>query len=486
MTILEPDRLDQPDRLAERLADLLPAGVEHANARFRSERAQALSVRDGVVQPPHTGLDVGVMVTVWDRGGVGYAATSDLSDAGLRRAADTATAWAHRTAAVALPGPPPPVGAGGTYHSPVERPFDELPLAERVDLLRAQEARLRIDQRIVDAEASLLLVDADVVSVSTRGGPIVQRFRNVFPNLRATANAGANTQTRTYGGGSFCGQGGVEVLDRFGFGDAAGRIAEQALELLVAPVCPSGTMDLLLAPDQMILQIHESIGHPIELDRILGDERNFAGTSFVSPEDFGSYRYGSELLDVTFDPTVTGQMASYGFDDDGAPAVRHHLIRGGILERGLGGTLSQARSGLPGVATSRAAAWNRPPIDRMANLNVEPGSSTFDELVEGIEEGVYLETNNSWSIDDSRNKFQFGCEYGRRIEGGRLTTVVRNPGYRGVSATFWRSLSGVGDGDTWKVMGTPNCGKGEPNQVIWVGHAAPVCRFAGVEVFGGE
>ena len=367
----------------------------------------------------------------------------------------------------------------------MQRSFSDTSLRERIELLVAQEVRLRRDDRIVDTEASLARVDIDSLVLTNNGGRVAQRFHNVFPNLRVTANVGANTQTRTYGGGAYCGQGGLEVLDRFGFGTAAERVADQALELLDAPPCPSGPMDLLLAPDQMILQIHESIGHPLELDRILGDERNFAGTSFVTPEMFGHYQYGSALLDVTFDPTVPGQMASYAFDDEGTPAQRQYLIRGGVLERGLGGTLSQSRSGLAGVATARSSAWNRPTIDRMANLNVEPGQDSFGQLLSRVEHGVYLETNNSWSIDDSRNKFQFGCEYGRLIENGELTTVVRNPGYRGVSATFWRSLIGVGNRDTWQVMGTPNCGKGEPNQVIWVGHAAPACLFSGVEVFGG-
>jgi len=242
----------------------------------------------------------------------------------------------------------------------------------------------------------------------------------------------------------------------------------------------------LLAPDQMVLQIHESIGHPIELDRILGDERNFAGTSFVTPDMFGSYKYGSELLNVTFDPSVEGQLASYAFDDEGTPAVRQHLIRDGELERPLGGAVSQARAGMEGVANSRSSAWNRPPIDRMANLNVEPGDSSFADLVASVERGVYLETNSSWSIDDSRNKFQFSCEKGTLIENGELTSVVRNPSYRGVSANFWRSLAGVGNLDTFRVMGIPNCGKGEPSQVIWVGHASPPCLFTDIEVFGGE
>ncbi len=196
---------------------------------------------------------------------------------------------------------------------------------------------------------------------------------------------------------------------------------------------------------------------------------------------FGTYRYGSELLDVTFDPTLPEEFASYAFDDDGSPAKREHLIRKGVLERPLGALLSQRRAGLSGVSNSRADSWNRPPIDRMANLNLEPGDATFDELVRGIERGVLMATNSSWSIDDSRNKFQFGCEYGRLIEGGKLGAVVRNPNYRGVSASFWRSLKRVGDASTREVLGTPYCGKGEPAQIIRVGHAAPACVFADVD-----
>ena len=244
-------------------------------------------------------------------------------------------------------------------------------------------------------------------------------------------------------------------------------------------------MDVLLAPDQMMLQIHESIGHPIELDRILGDERNYAGTSFVTLDMFGAYRYGSELLNVSFDPDVPGELAAYGWDDEGTRAERTMLIERGVLKKGLGGATSQARSGVGGVACTRASSWNRPPMDRMANLNVEPGDSPFDALVSRVERGVYMRTNTSWSIDDSRNKFQFGCEWAQLIEDGELTTLVRNPNYRGVSATFWRSLVGVGDASTFEVGGTPFCGKGEPNQLARVGHASPTCLFSGVDVFGG-
>ena len=268
---------------------------------------------------------------------------------------------------------PPPDHAVGVYRSPVEVDWDTLPLDDRLELLHQQSRLLGIDDRIVDWKASLVKREVDTLLVTSGGGRIEQRFRFVYPGLSAVANEGTNTQSRTYGAGAFCGQGGAEVLGRHGFGDAASRIANQALELLDAPNCPSGEMDLLLAPDQMVLQIHESIGHPLELDRILGDERNYAGTSFVTADMFGSFQYGSELLNVTFDPTVPGQLASYGFDDDGTPATRQHLIENGILMRGLGGAVSQQRTGLDGVANSRASGWNRPPIDRMANLNVEPG-----------------------------------------------------------------------------------------------------------------
>jgi predicted Zn-dependent protease len=204
---------------------------------------------------------------------------------------------------------------------------------------------------------------------------------------------------------------------------------------------------------------------------------------------FGSYQYGSPLLNVTFDPSVPGELASYAYDEQGATAERQHLIKEGVLLRPLGGALSEARAHQAGhthiqsVACARVQRWNRPPIDRMANLNIEPGDLAMSELIGGVERGIFMGTNLAWSIDDSRNKFQFGCEYGRLIEDGELKGWVRSPNYRGVSSQFWRSLDGVGDHSTWRSLGTPYCGKGEPNQVITVGHATPACRFRKVEVF---
>jgi len=480
MTITTDPRVN----LEQQLIAALPTDVEFASARHVVERAIHIGVREGVVQPSMSGHEEGVMFTIWNRGGLGYGATSDLSTAGLAAAVADAMRWAAATAGRSVIESCPLAHTVGEFESSVARPAGGV--GDLIDLLRTHEAKLGGDSRIVDRSVSLSLVDIESLLVTNGGGRVEQTLHQVFPDMRVTANDGSNTQNRTYGGGAYSGQGGLEVLDRHGFAQAAPRLVEQVLQLLSAPNCPSGRMDLVLEPDQMVLQIHESIGHPLELDRILGDERNYAGTSFVSPDMFGTYRYGSELLNVTFDPTVSGQLAAYAFDDDGTPAERTHLIADGVLQRPMGGIVSQIRAGMDGVANSRACSWNRPPIDRMANLNVEPGTSTADQLVAEVERGVLMETNVSWSIDDSRNKFQFGCEYGRLIEDGELTTVVRNPNYRGISATFWRNLSGVADADSFSVMGVNNCGKGEPNQQVRVGHASPRCRFADVAVFGGE
>jgi len=464
--------------------------VEFCALRYVEESSEYLAVRQDVAEPPQLAVSRGVMATVIDQGGLGYAATSDLSPAGLREALARARRYAELTAGRSvtyyrgadMPRPE------GEYRSPVARDPATLSRRDKYDLLAGESKQCRVSNRIVDWEANIWSTDTRSAYFTADGGAVEQEFHFVVPNLSATAHHEGETQTRTHAGryNGFCRQGGLEILDAFGLKGSGREVAEGALQLLAAPNCPSGAMDVLLMPDQMMLQIHESIGHPLELDRILGDERNFAGTSFVTLDMFGQYQYGSALLDVTYDPTRPEQYASYGWDDDGTPAEKQYLIRKGLLERPLGGAISQARAGMPGVANTRACSWNRAPIDRMANLNVEAGSSSLAQLIAAIEFGVMMRTNVSWSIDDSRNKFQFGCEWGQVIRNGKLAEVVKNPNYRGVSATFWRSLSGVGDVSTLEVMGTPFCGKGEPSQVIRVGHASPACRFSGVDVFGGE
>jgi len=459
------------------------------------ERSEQLTVRQDVAQAPQFGREAGAMVTVAHGGGVGHAATADLGEAGLAAAFGRAQALAAASAGRLAFDPEslPAVRPRARHVGPRERPSLAAPLRDKLQLL-ADACRLaHPDDRIVDWSASLWSTETEQLILTSDGGCIEQQAAQTMPHLQATALIDGVAQTRSSAGqyNGFCQQGGLEVLERAHFATEGPRVAAEAIALATAPHCPTGTMDVLLMPDQMMLQIHESIGHPLELDRILGDERNFAGTSFVTLDMFGHYRYGSELLNVSHDPTRAEQIASFAYDDDGTPSQRRLLIERGVLMRPLGGALSIARAAalghrLEGVATSRAASWNRPTIDRMSNLNVEPGDATLAQMIESIEFGVLMRTNVSWSIDDSRNKFQFGCEHGQVIRRGKLAEVVRNPNYRGVSATFWRSLAMVGDASTFEVMGTPYCGKGEPSQIVRVGHASPACRFSGIDVFGGH
>ena len=456
--------------------------------RLISETATTRVVRDGNPQRNHHDRDRGIMVEVLANGQFGYASTNRLTPDSVQAAAVRAhrqaiatSRWAvHQFSTDVRP------KAVGQYYSPGGSE-KTLPVADVVGILRGACDRLKVSDKIIRTSAFAQTIDAEHHFVSSNGSDIYQRFGILVTTFAATAQDGTITQQRTDNGPrGNSRQGSLEdsLTDARVF-TLAQRIGEQAVELLEAEECPDTRTTLVLAPDQMMMQLHESVGHPLELDRILGDERNYAGSSFVKLSDFGSLVYGSPLMNITFDPSLAGELASYGFDDVGVPAKREYLIEKGILQRGLGGIESQQRSQVPGVANARTCSWNRPPIDRMANINLEPGDSSFEDIIGSIESGVYMESNRSWSIDDYRNKFQFGCEYGKLIENGKLTKTVRNPNYRGISSSFWRNLVKVGDASTFGVFGTPMCGKGEPNQCIRVGHASPVCAFADVEVFGG-
>ena len=477
---------DSSALLRQRFA-ALRSTAELFSLRHVKQSHQALSVRRNVAEPPLFSQDEGAMLTARVNGVEAYAATADLSQAGLQRALEQAEALARQIARHSLLDlRNQPVTSA--RHDHISPNFDQhVPsLADCLGLLAAESASVPKDSRLVDWQASLGLSLVEQTYLNSAGAELRHAQRFLFPGLGVTASDGQDSQSRSLGRDNFGQQGGFEIIERCGLVGAARRVADEALQLLLAPNTPSGPRDLLLMPDQMMLQIHESIGHPLEMDRILGDERNYAGTSFVKASDFGHLQYGSRLLNVTFDPTIGEELASYSFDDDGTPASKQFLIRDGLLLRPLGGALSQFRSGLDGVANSRACGWNRAPIDRMANLNIEPGDQSLHQLIQGIEHGILMRTNRSWSIDDARNKFQFGCEWGQLIENGELKGIVKNPNYRGISAQFWRNLSAVGDRSTFQVLGTPNCGKGEPNQVVRVGHASPACVFRQIDVFGGD
>lgn len=440
-------------------------------------------IRDGNPESNNIDIDQGIMVEVLVNGQFGYYGTHKLDYDSINSAAQKAYNIALNSSKHAIHSFDDSVRpkAEGVYNSPYQ--IKNINLDELMNLLIKSNKVLKSSNKIVTAMSMARIVDMEMKYVSTNGSNLEQNFLYVGPGFRAIAQDGNIIQSRSYT--DQCQQTGMEMFNEDFILNKCDAIGKEAVELLSAEECPNESMDLVLHSDQMLLQIHESIGHALEVDRILGDERNYAGWSFVNLEDFGKLKYGSDIMNITFDPTIQNEFASYGFDDTGNKATKEYVIKEGVLQRGLGGLESQKRANVKGVANVRACSWNRAPIDRMANLNLEPGDASFDEMISSVEKGIFMQTNRSWSIDDFRNKFQFGCEYGQLIENGELTKTVKNPNYRAVSTPFWNSLKKVGNNDTFGVYGTPYCGKGEPNQCVRVGHAAPICVFDKIDIFGG-
>ena len=470
----------------KQLLDSLNIEADYISLRSVKSNTVSVSVRDEVLEGINSSFDQGIMVEVMVKGQIAYGATNSFEPSEVKRCALLAkqsAEAAHRFGLYHFNQQVRPKVVG-EYSSPSEKGVDSFSPSEISDLLMSLSNAMKIHIHLISRSAYFYISETETHLVASNGSDVRQKIIRSNVELSATASSDKGSQKRSFGGDKSA-QHGLEKINKVSLIKTAERIAHEALSLLEADECPTGTMDLLLAPDQMFLQIHESIGHPLELDRILGDERNYAGWSFVKPADFGVLQYGSKLMNVTFDPTVLGQNASYFADDSGAIATKQYLIKEGILERGLGSLESQMRLNLPGVSSQRATSWNRAPIDRMGNVNLEAGTSSFSEMVKNIEKGVFMQATRSWSIDDYRNKFQFGCEYAQLIEEGKITKLLKNPNYRAITAPFWNQLKMLGNESTYEIGGLSNCGKGEPNQVINVGHASPACLFSNIEVFGG-
>lgn len=452
------------------------------------EKVWQYSIKNGKPDGNSYSENEGLMIEVMKNGFLTYAALDNLDQENIERAFERALNLCTRVAPYKILSFNKDLRPDHKlkWSSPRQKSMNSELMGEMHNLLLASDTLLRKAPHVRTSSTSIWITETETEMVSSSGREISQSIMNVGYDQQLTAEKNGDIQNRSTGRFENMRQSGVEFLSPEIMQADAERLAREVEELLIAPNCPTGTMDLLLAPDQMYIQIHESIGHALEIDRILGDERNYAGWSFVKPEDFGKLQYGSKLLNVTFDPTEIGEDATFACDDIGNLAKKEYLIKDGLLLKGLGSLESQKRSGLSGVANQRACSWNRPPIDRMANLNVECGASTLNEMIKTVENGVMMSTNNSWSIDDYRNKFQFGAEYGRLIKNGELKEVVKNPNYKGISNPFWRSLKMVGDRSTFSISGSPFCGKGEPNQMVKVGHASPACLFSSIEVFGGH
>ncbi len=478
------------DIITAALEAAVSAGASYSDVRIVDTSKEDVQVASGVVEAVERSDMFGIGVRAICDGSWGFAASRLVTAAEAERVAREAVAVAKASALVA--GAPielaPVSPARGTWTGPcVIDPF-EVPLADKIALLVAADTALRARPEVTVTECHLGFYRERKWFGNTEGALTEQTWTETGAGITAYAVSGGDVVTRSYptSHGGAWEQAGWEFIESLDLLGNAPRVAEQAAQLLTAPYPEPGVRDLVIDGSQLALQVHESIGHPTELDRVLGEEAAFAGTSFVTLGDVGMLRYGSEHVTVTADATVPGSLGSFGWDDEGVPAQRDLLVDKGLL---TGLQTSRETAGVLGRTSNgcmRADGWNRIPLIRMTTISLEPGTWDFDALIADTERGLYVETNNSWSIDDKRLNFQFACEIGWEIEDGKLTRMVRNPNYTGISPQFWNSCDAVCSRDHWKVWGLPNCGKGEPIQVAHVAHGAAPARFRNVQVGVGR
>ncbi len=380
-------------------------------------------------------------------------------------------------------GRPPEHAYRDTFQTPVERDPADIPLGDRVQQLLDAEKKLHVSQEISVGRAWIDLWNTHKVFSSTLGSRIDQHLVQSGSGMQAMAVGGGDLQTRTFPGDIGLYQtGGWEIIERARLSQNAERIGEEAVALLHAPQCVSGTLDLILGGSQMSLQIHESCGHPAELDRVMGWEAAFSGVSFLEVGQLNKLRYGSPNVTIVVDNTLPLGLATVGYDDEGSKSTASDIVRDGIL---VGYEMSNdtARTiGRSSNACVRAQSWAYVPMIRMCNLNLLPGDVPFENLFDDVKNGIYMESNRSWSIDDHRLNFQFGCEIGWEVKNGKRARMVKNPTYAGVTPVFWNSCDAVADERSWFAWGTPNCGKGEPMQTGRTAQCASPARFRNVEI----
>jgi len=460
----------------------LDAGARYADARIMVRRTESMTARDGDVEDLSSDESAGLGVRALVGSSWGFYAVPDLSDAVARAAGRRAAQIAMASATV--PGPPielVPAGAGeASWASDCEVDPLSVSLSAKGDLLvRATAAAKAAGADL--AEALCRSWDTRKWFVSSDGHRIDQHIRECGAGVWASAIGDGEVQRRSWPsyGGQF-GTRGWELIDELDLIANAPRMAEEARALVTAPLCPAGETALILGGEQLALQIHESVGHAIELDRILGWEAAFAGTSWLDLDKLGSLRYGSDLMNITIDPRIPGALGSFGYDDEGTPATKRDAVRDGIWVGVLAGRDSAAVAGLDYAGSVRSDGWARLPMVRMTNVGLEPGPHTLDEIIAATDDGVFMETNRSWSIDDRRLNFQFGCEIGYEVKNGKRGRLLRNPTYTGIGPKFWQSMDMLSSETI--AWGTPNCGKGQPGQVGHTGHPSAPARFTNVRV----
>jgi TldD protein len=480
----EADNLRDVQQLCESAVEAaLAAGASYADARAVVRRSQQVLTKNRKVESVTDVETEGIGVRVLVDGAWGFACDRRLTDGGARTAAARACAFARAAPSANGRRLAPVAPAEATYRTARTRDPIDVPLEEKVALCLAAEEALVLPQVNV-TQASVRALKEHKVLVTSDGAAVEHEHVECGGGIDAMAFGDGVYQIRSYpsANGGISAQGGWEYLDELDLTGNAPRIAEQAVALLTADACPSAITDVVIDAEQMALQVHESVGHPTELDRIYGTEASYAGTSFVRAEDLGSLRYGSEHMNVTADATTPGGLGTFAYDDEGVAAASEPIVRDGVLAGFLTSRETAAKIGSGGGGSMRADTWNRMPLVRMTNLHLEPGSGSKEELIAGIDKGVYLETNKSWSIDDKRLNFQFGTQMAWEIQNGKLGRMLRDATYTGITPVFWRSLDGVAGPEEWRLHGVTNCGKGQPGQGAHVSHGTAPARFRGVQV----
>ncbi len=463
----------------------LDAGAVYADARAVTSRVETIHVQNQNLSQLDRSEHVGVGVRALIGSSWGFAATADLRPNAIRIAGERAAAIAKASALV--PGPRVEFADVAVSRTSWETPYVEDPfsvaLSEKVDMLINVTRTMQHVEGIEIATANLAFFDTNKWFVSSQGHRIHQHLVESGGGYDATAIGESETQRRSYPQ-SF-GQyetGGYETIRAWRYEENAQRVAEEAAALLTADEMQEHETTLILEGSQLALQIHESVGHAIELDRILGWEAAFAGTSHLELDRLGSHRYGSKLMNITADATLPGALGTFGYDDEGTPAQRVDIVKDGVWVGVLSGRDSAAIAGLPPGGMVRGDGFNRLPMVRMTNVGLLPDTGTLDDIVADTDDGVYMATNRSWSIDDKRLNFQFGCEIAWEVKNGKLGKMLKNPTYTGITPQFWGTLDRLGGEEEWVHWGTPNCGKGQPMQVAHTGHSASPGRFSSVRV----
>ena len=470
-------------------ADRLGAG--YADVRVVERTTEGLTVKNGQLEAATSSQSAGFGVRVLVDGAWGFSASAVLEPAEAERIAREAVDIARasglaRKEPIELDDTSPVVDSYRTPHA--EDPF-AVGLDDKLRMLMDADAAMGAVPGVAIRESSVVAGREVKTFASSTGARIEQEIVESGGGIEATAVNESEMQQRSYPS-SFGGQvvtGGFEAVRALRLAEYAQETAELAVALLDAPQCPSGEMDLVLDSTQVALQVHESCGHPTELDRVFGTEASFAGTSFLTTDKLNSLRYGSDLVSIDADATASGGLGTFGYDDEGVPAQNVPLVEHGTLVGYLTSRETAPRIGRRSMGSARAWTWSAIPLIRMTNINLRPGDAgSLDDLIADTRDGIFMSVNKSWSIDDRRLNFQFGDQAGWLIRNGKRTQLVKNPTYTGITPQFWGSCDAICGPDEWTLWGLPNCGKGEPMQIGHVGHGAAPARFRGVKVGVGR